>query len=104
MTETRQTLRHLCADLLKVRWKDDSGIQRKEFAVLDDISTGGACLKIDQPIAQGNDVKILYPGGHYRGTVKYCVRDVTGYLVGVKFALGYRWSRNEYDPAHLMPL
>ena len=104
MTGTRRAPRHLCADLLKVRWKDDSGNRRNEFAVLDDISTDGVCLKIDQPITQGTDIKILYPGGHYRGAVRYCVRDVSGYLVGVKFALGYRWSRKEYDPAHLLPL
>ncbi len=98
----RKEVRNLCADLLKVRWKDESGTQKGDFAVLEDISAEGACLKLDQPLANGTEVSILYPRGQYRGTVKYCVKDITGYLIGVKFSDGYRWSRSQYDPAHLV--
>jgi len=104
MKGTRKKVRNLCADLLKVRWKDESGTHKGDFAVLEDISTEGACLKLEQPLSKGTVLSILYPRGQYRGTVRYCVEDVTGYLIGVKFAEGYRWSRDQYDPAHLLRL
>jgi hypothetical protein len=104
MKGTRKNTRNLCADLLKVRWKDPSGTQNGEFAVLEDISPDGACLKLERAIAQDTEVRILYPRGQYRGTVRYCVADISGFLIGVKFAPGIRWSRSQYDPAHLIRL
>jgi hypothetical protein len=102
MSEKRHRARNLCADLLKVRWKDESGVLHLEYALLDDISAEGASLKFDQPIVADTEVTILYPNGQYRGTVKYCIADLSGYLIGVGFAPGYRWSQKSYNPAHLL--
>ncbi len=102
MGGTRRNPRMLCADLLRIRWKDPSGIVRKEFGCLDDISQGGACLKVDEPIAKGTILTILYPKGKYEGRIQYCTSEVTGYYIGVEFLPGYQWSRSQYDPPHLL--
>ena len=104
MIENRKSTRNLCADLLKIRWKDAEGNQVKDFAVLEDISNGGACLKLEQPVPKDAEVRIIYPRGQFRGTVQYCVPDMTGYRIGVKFAPGNKWSKSQFQPAHLLRL
>ena len=98
----RRNARNLCADLLKIRWKDSVGTTRKGYACLEDISTEGACFHVEELIPQDTDLTILYPGGKYEGRVKYCVPQESGHNIGVQFKAGYRWSRGQYDPPHLL--
>jgi hypothetical protein len=98
----RNTLRSLCADLLKIRWTDASGSGHREFATLEDISPTGACLKVEKAIPVGTTLTILYPAGTYQGQVKHCDPQMEWYFVGVEFAPGYRWSREQFEPAHLL--
>jgi hypothetical protein len=98
----RKTPRNLCADLLKIRWKDKNGAAHHEYAALEDISEGGICLQLESEIAPGTQIAILYPRGRYEGVVKYCRSDAGYHLLGVQFLPGYRWTRRQYDPAHLL--
>jgi hypothetical protein len=98
----RNALRSLCADLLKIRWTDESGAGRREVATLEDISPTGACLKVENPIPVGTTLTILYPSGSYQGRVQHCDPQMDWYFVGVEFTPGYRWSREQYEPAHLL--
>lgn len=98
----RNTLRSLCADLLKIRWTDESGSGHRELATLEDISPTGACLKVEQAIPVGTTLTILYPAGTYQGQVKHCDPQMNWYFVGVEFAPGYRWSKEQFEPAHLL--
>jgi len=98
----RNALRSLCADLLKIRWTDSAGSGRRELATLEDISPTGACLKVEKAIPVGTTLTILYPSGAYKGRVRHCDPQMEWYLVGVEFAPGYRWSKEQFEPAHLL--
>lgn len=98
----RSVLRSLCADLLKVRWTDTSGFGHREVATLEDISPTGACLKVEKAIPVGTTLTILYPSGTYQGRVKHCDPQMDWYFVGVEFAPGFRWSVEQFEPAHLL--
>ncbi len=102
MQGRRRNPRNLCADLLKVRWRDSDGAAHREYATLEDISEGGLCLRLEPHIAPGATLTIQYPGGKYEGRVIYCLPEHQSYIVGVEFLPGYRWSRREYKPPHLL--
>jgi len=98
----RGVLRNLCADLLKIRWSDESGASRRELATLEDISPTGACLKVEKAIPVGTTLTILYPSGSYQGRVRHCDPQMEWYFIGVEFSPGYRWSKDQFEPAHLL--
>ena len=50
MVDRRAETRMLCADLVKVRWTDRLGRNRKAVANLEDISFSGVCLQMDTPL------------------------------------------------------
>jgi hypothetical protein len=94
----------MCAELLTVHWREENGRERKEPATLEDISPMGACLQLEHSILPGTKVSLHYPKGRYLGTVKYCTCHNMGYLLGIAFDEGYRWSRADFEPAHLLEL
>ncbi len=102
MRGRRKSPRNLCADLLKIRWKGPAGGVHREYATLEDISEGGLCLQLDSPIDPGIQVTILYPGGKFEGRVKYCHSVNDSHVLGIEFLPGYRWTRRQYDPPHLL--
>lgn len=102
MKSNRLEDRELCADLVRVRWEPESGPAQDEWAVLDDISSSGACLEIEQSIKPGTLLSLEFPGDRCQATVKYCKSVLTNYLIGVKFEQGYRWSRRRFKPEHLI--
>ncbi len=102
MRGRRKNPRHLCTDLLKIRWRDESGAARKEYATLEDISEGGLCLRMDSPVAPGVELTVYYPKGKYEGRVKYCQEEGESHVLGIEFLPGYRWSRRDYKPPHLL--
>ena len=92
----------LCADLVDVQWKDQSGRTRRGVANLEDISLSGACLQVDRPVPQGTTLRMSYPNGELAGIVKYCVYREIGYFLGVEFEPGNRWSQRHFRPQHLL--
>jgi len=102
MHDRRVEPRMLCADLVDVQWKDQSGRTRRGVANLEDISLSGACLQVDRPVPQGTTLRMSYPNGELSGTVRYCVFREIGYFLGVEFAAGHRWSQRHFRPQHLL--
>ncbi len=103
MRQKRQEDRSLCADLVQVGWELEDGSRHTEWATLEDISPRGACVKLEEPIPGGTPVSLVFPKGGCRARIKYCVADhAGGYLLGVGFENGYRWSRTKYKPEHLV--
>ena len=98
----RKKQRNLCSDLLLVSWIEKDGCTRNEMAMLEDISTAGVCLHLDRSIPADTTVSLYYPAGKYVGKVKYCKSQDGGYLAGVKFEPGYRWSPLDFHPSHLL--
>src|SRR5438552_17549765 len=102
MLDRRVEPRMLCADLVDVKWKDQTGRTRRGVANLEDISLSGACLQVDRPVVLGTTLLIGYPSGELTGKVKYCVFREIGYFLGVEFEPGSRWSQRHFRPQHLL--
>jgi len=92
----------LCADLVDVQWRDQTGRTRRGVANLEDISLSGACLQVDRPVPSGTGFRISYPKGELMGVVKYCVFREIGYFLGVEFDEGSQWSQRHFRPQHLL--
>ena len=101
MGSERREDRELCADLVKVRWKTESGPVQSEWAILEDISPSGACLGFEEPIPPDTIITLQFPKDRCQARVRYCKFDRTSYLLGVEFEQGYRWSRRKFKPDHL---
>jgi len=104
MKQRRENNRDMCAELLTVRWTDGDGRTRSEAATLEDISATGACLQLEHSILPETQVSLHYPKGKYQGKVKYCTYHDIGYLLGMAFDDGYRWSKTDFEPSHLLEL
>ncbi len=122
MSERRYESRFLCADLVRVEWKADSGpgalpgaggdIFRTVEAVLEDISPMGACVQVEDRIPLGASISISAvstprDASHpalFTGCVSYCVFRDYGYFVGVQFSNETRWSSGIFEPQHLTNL
>ncbi len=98
----RREDRELCADLVKVQWKLESGPTHSEWAILEDISPSGACLEIEEPIPPETIVSLQFKSDRCTARIKYCKLDKVNYLLGVQFEQGYRWSRRKFKPEHLI--
>ncbi len=94
----------LCADMVEVCWKDPSGGKQKVSALLEDISSSGMCLQFETPISTGTRVNIHCPGEKMAGIVRYCVYREIGYFVGIELHKGSLWSREQFEPKHLLDL
>ena len=100
MIERRGEIRFLCSDLIKIRVE---GPQSRDLtANLEDISASGACLQLEEPLPVDAPVCLLCPRCRLRGKVKYCVHNEIGYFIGVRFLAGQKWSRERYEPKHLL--
>ncbi|HYR83811.1 MAG TPA: PilZ domain-containing protein [Terriglobia bacterium] len=104
MKQRRENNRDMCAELLTVRWTDHDGLSQSVVATLEDISATGACLQMEHSILPGTEVCLHYPNGEYMGKVKYCIYQDLGYLLGIAFDEGYRWSKTDFEPLHLLEL
>lgn len=92
----------LCADLVDVRWRDRGGKGRRAVANLEDISTSGACLQLDEQIAAGTSIRVSHSTGDLNGEVRYCVFRDIGYFVGIAFHPGSSWSQEDFKPMHML--
>jgi hypothetical protein len=92
----------MCADLVDIRWKDNTGRSRRAVANLEDISLSGACLQTELQIPLTTIVKISYPKGEFLGVVRYCQFKDIGYYVGIQFEDGCKWSKTSFKPLHLL--
>jgi hypothetical protein len=115
MNERRFESRFLCADLAKVEWFSEEGENktlRTVEAVLEDISSLGACVQVDERIPSGAAILIFVGDesgapkevARLCGQVSYCVFRDYGYFVGIRFANETRWSSGVYEPQHLTSL
>ena len=102
MLRERSETRMLCADLVEIRWKEESGRILKSTALLEDISTSGACVQVDLPVAVDTLMQIRHPKGLLLGRVKYCVYREIGYFVGMQFEPNSKWSKRNFAPQHLL--
>lgn len=94
----------LCADMVDVSWKEPPGRKCKATALLEDISASGMCLQFEIPLAIGTPVQVNCPGHKLSGVVRYCTYREIGYFVGIELEPSSRWSRQHFEPQHLLDL
>jgi len=97
-------VRNMCADLLTMGWTDSEGVGRTEVVILDDISASGARIRLEHQLPVDTRVTISHPKGEYHGKVRYCIFEAARYSIGVAFDEGYRWSKSDFKPSHLLEL
>ncbi|MDE3166333.1 MAG: hypothetical protein KGN36_11040 [Acidobacteriota bacterium] len=94
----------LCADMVEIRWKDRAGRQHGATALLEDISSSGACLQLEEAVPLGVEIAWEAAEQFFSGYVRYCVYREIGYFVGVEFSRSSQWSKLAYEPRHLLDL
>lgn len=112
----------MCADLVKVDWTAGESAFGTAEAVLEDISTLGACVQVEERIPLGAAISIsANPGpadsapdgskldgyrepARFSGHVSYCAYRDYGYFVGVRFSDETKWSSGVFEPQHLTDL
>ena len=104
MQERRSEVRMLCADMVAVWWKDQAGKTLKATGLLEDISASGAYLQMELAVPLEAEIHWESPQKAFAGRVRYCVYREIGYFVGVEFAPESRWSKETYEPQHLLDL
>jgi len=93
----------LCADLVEVWWWDQTGAAHAAIANIEDISTQGTAVVLDSPLSVGAQVQIRCLRGDFHGRVVHCRREPEfGYVAGIEFSGGSRWSVRKYRPRHLL--
>ena len=102
MKDRRSQPRMMCADMIQVRWSERSGKLHKATALLEDISTAGACLQLEIPVPLGTEVRWSARHQEFKGHVRYCVYREIGFFIGVEFDPGTRWSKKAFTPQHLL--
>jgi len=103
-SERRFEDRFLCADVVRVDWVRGEGDTSTVEALLEDISSLGVCVQVEEPIPLGARVAISANGTSFDGFVSYCVFRDYGYFVGVKLSDETRWSPGQFEPQHLTDL
>jgi hypothetical protein len=93
----------MCSALVITRIRDVAGAEER-VANLEDISPSGACLHMETAAPVGADVEIVCAGCRLRGKVRYCRYVAIGYDVGVQFDERGTWSRERFEPEHLLVL
>lgn len=101
---SRAEIRMLCADMVQVCWEQTSSGKCRATALLEDISPSGMCLQFEVSIPVGTRVSIRSPGERLTGIVRYCVYREIGYFVGIELQESSRWSREQFEPRHLLDL
>jgi hypothetical protein len=100
MIERRAELRLWCSDLIKVQLP---GAEPAEVtANLEDISQSGACVQLEQPVGAGAGIGLKLGRHEFKARVIYCIHNEIGYFAGVQFEGGQKWSREIYEPKHLL--
>ena len=74
----------LCADILEISLEGSLGKNRRGTALLEDISSSGACLQQETAVPLGSEIGWEAPGQFFSGYVRYCVYREIGYFVGVE--------------------
>jgi hypothetical protein len=94
----------LCADMVEVCWQQAAGQKCRSTALLEDISPSGMCLQFEIPLPIGTQVNVHCPGDQLAGVVRYCIYREIGYFVGIELQASSRWSRQQFEPQHLLDL
>ena len=100
ISEKRAEPRLWCSDLIRVYVEGTEPYLL--IANLEDISPRGACVQLEEPVTAGAQICLMLGRRRFQGEVKYCLHNEIGYFAGVHFNAGRQWSREVYEPKHLL--
>lgn len=103
MKERFSEERYLCAELVRLDWRKGDHIH-SEHVVLEDISTLGACVGMEDPIAPGTGATLTVGNKAFCCDVSRCDQRDEIYLIALRFADGDAWSAGVVKPQHLTSL
>ena len=92
MNDRRFDLRAHREDPVSLRWTDHTGEILQGSAYLADISRSGASIRAQHPVKVGTILSLGYQDKEFAGKVTHCASGASGYVLGVEFDDGYRWS------------
>jgi hypothetical protein len=104
MDERRLEGRYMCADLVHLDWLAGEDDYRSEQAVLEDISTLGGCVQLEEPVPLGAITMLTVGASIFYGHVCYCTHRDDGYFIGLRFSNDTTWSAGVVMPKHLTSL
>lgn len=105
MDENRLEPRLLCSSLVKLTRRDRPREQEWQIVNLEDISASGACISSDNPIQLHTHVLLEYAGGQLPGIVRHSTYYTgDGYVTGIEFSFGCKWTAEGFHPEHLTDL
>jgi len=98
---------HFCSNLVTVHLPTQEGGARETVGNLEEISTTGACINLEEPVETGLPLRLVCSKAgqnvEFPGTVVECRHDArAGYYVSVVFNPGVHWSPEVYTPKHLV--
>jgi len=92
MKDRRFGVRIPCEDPVSLSWMDHTGETLQDSAHLADISRTGASVRSRQPVKVGTTLSLRYQDQEFVSKVRHCVSAPSGYVLGIEFEDGYRWS------------
>lgn len=100
-------MRHLCSELMNVRVLSGDCAEREVIGILEEISTSGACLQLEEN--PGINTRLMFASQdamaspEMEGIVTSCEYEPgIGYYVELRFSRGFSWHPAIYKPQHLL--
>ena len=101
MKDRRFGVRIPCEDPVSLSWMDHTGETLQDSARLADISRSGASVRSRHALKVGTTLSLRYQDQEFVSKVRHCVTGPSGYVLGIEFEDGYRWSpRQAPSEAH----
>jgi hypothetical protein len=97
MIEQRSQLRLTDAEIVMIFW-DESGERAFQLANVQDISSDGAGLIVDYPLAIGTPVTMSYGKDGLKAIVRHCSLRLDRHAIGVEFVKADKQSPIHFDP------
>jgi hypothetical protein len=69
---------------IKALWEDEAGTQHISPGKLEDLSDGGLCVRVNDPISVGSKLTVKWHRGEFSGTVVQCRQHGRDFVLGIK--------------------
>jgi hypothetical protein len=104
MSHAANESRYLCSELVNVLYEDPSLILNQIVANLEEISSTGATLFVEEPLEPASPVSFHAKGHDLNGFVESCdFHDILGWIVEIEFDACSQWSLQMFIPDHSVP-
>jgi PilZ domain-containing protein len=69
---------------IEALWEDETGTQHISPGKLEDLSDGGLCVRVNDPISVGSKMIVQWYRGRFSGTVVQCRQHGWDFELGIK--------------------